>query len=241
MFFSRHSVSCSHLTGPCLYLASCRSYCSSHLVLGRKCLPCEMLNLKASRMSMTFTTIPDIHKATHRRFADSLPPLCVSKTGPSIHCAAQSRRANHSGSCDQRYLIGNQPLAHHFHIRCKTQTIYPGGCRNDIYHQFSEAEGSLQESNRRSAQPTSCPGRCSNPRMSLPHSSLHPKCQTWHRRVQDPSRQSNNPFLTLLKKKHTKIITQNLRQLRTLALATSTNTTISNLPHPRSRTRIWNT
>jgi hypothetical protein len=98
MFFSRHSVSCSHLTGPCLYLASCRSYCSSHLVAGRKCLPCEMLNLKDSRMSITFTLILDIHKAARCRFADSLP-LCIFRSGPSIHCAAQSRRANHSGSC----------------------------------------------------------------------------------------------------------------------------------------------
>lgn len=59
MFFLQQSVSCSHLTGPCLYLASCRSHCSARLAVGYKCLPCEMLNLKASRMSMTFPPVPD--------------------------------------------------------------------------------------------------------------------------------------------------------------------------------------
>lgn len=33
MFFLQQSVSCSHLTGPCLYLASCRSHCSARLAV----------------------------------------------------------------------------------------------------------------------------------------------------------------------------------------------------------------
>jgi len=77
MFFLQESVSCSHLTGPCLYLASCRSCCSTRRSMDRDCLPCEMLNLKASRMSMTCPPVPDT-----RLLTVGLPSLFLPSTYP---------------------------------------------------------------------------------------------------------------------------------------------------------------
>jgi hypothetical protein len=83
MFTSRQSVfSAALLTGPCLYLASCRSHCScTRVVAGYMSLPREVLNVKDSRVPLTLSAVSVLLRAARCRFTNPPFSLCLFPIG----------------------------------------------------------------------------------------------------------------------------------------------------------------